>query len=390
MGSVLYSGGAMADGRSPQLRLGVSVLVENGRITWIRPTEDEGGRPADCEYVDAGGTTIVPGLVDCHSHLPMPGGSHWIDRGSDPTEVLLAVAEANGELLHRSGVRWARDVGSPRRMDDGRERALSIGIRERWRGRRDRPYVRAAGTWIAAGLLPGLAVQVKDADDLLSAALGQLDDGADLVKLYLDGPDPETAPWTADEVARVVQAVHARGAKVTAHSTQLSGARVGAAAGIDSIEHGFELDGDVARMMSDRGCVLVSTLTVLKSWLTFGATTTIARFATTEGRAKIADQLERAKESTRIARAAGVSIAGGTDFGGGAARANQLPWEVESLVEAGLEPWEALASVTWRGGELLGEPGAGVITEGGPADFSLVHGDPLTDATALWRVWRVA
>ena len=177
-----------------------------------------------------------------------------------------------------------------------------------------------AGTWIAAGLLPGLAVQVKDADDLLAAALGQLDDGADLVKLYLDGPDPETAPWTADEVARVVQAVHARGAKVTAHSTQLSGARVGAAAGIDSIEHGFELDGDVARMMSDRGCVLVSTLTVLKSWLTFGATTTIARFATTEGRAKIADQLERAKESTRIARAAGVSIAGGTDFGGGAAR----------------------------------------------------------------------
>ena len=74
----------------------------------------------------------------------------------------------------------------------------------------------------------------------------------------------------------------------------------------------------------------------------------------------------------------------------GAARANQLPWEVESLVEAGLEPWEALASVTWRGGDLLGEPGAGVITEGGPADFSLVHGDPLTEATALWRVWRVA
>ena len=155
MGSVLYSGGAMADGRSPQLRLGVSVLVENGRITWIRPTEDEGGRPADCEYVDAGGTTIVPGLVDCHSHLPMPGGSHWIDRGSDPTEVLLAVAEANGELLHRSGVRWARDVGSPRRMDDGRERALSIGIRERWRGRRDRPYVPRPARGSPLGCCPG-------------------------------------------------------------------------------------------------------------------------------------------------------------------------------------------------------------------------------------------
>jgi len=103
----------------------------------------------------------VPGLVDGHCHLTMPDGSHWIDRGHDPTGVLLAVAEANGEVAHRSGVRWARDVGSPRRMDDGRERALSIGIRDRWRGRRDRPYVRAAGPWLAAGLLTGLAVEVS-------------------------------------------------------------------------------------------------------------------------------------------------------------------------------------------------------------------------------------
>jgi hypothetical protein len=116
---------------------------------------------------------------------------------------------------------------------------LSIGIRDRWRGRRDRPYVRAAGTWITvAGLLPaGLAVEARDGDELLTAALGQLDDGADLVKLYLDGPDPETAPWSLDELGRVVQAVHARGAKVSAHSTRLSGSRVCAAAGVDSIEH---------------------------------------------------------------------------------------------------------------------------------------------------------
>jgi imidazolonepropionase-like amidohydrolase len=67
-----------------------------------------------------------------------------------------------------------------------------------------------------------------------------------------------------------------------------------------------------------------------------------------------------------------------------------LPWEFESLVESGLQPWQALASITWCGGELLGEPDAGVIREGGPADFSLVHGDPLSDPTALWRVWHVA
>lgn len=392
MPGTLYRDAALADGRSPQLRVGVSLLTEDGLIRWIRPAGDEGDLPPGCEVVDAGGTTIVPGLVDGHSHLTLPGGSHWIARGADPAETLVAVAESNGELQHRSGVRWARDVGSPRREHDGVERALSIGVRDRWRGRRDRPYVRAAGTWITvAGALPdGLSVEARDADELLAAAAGQLDDGADFVKLYLDGPDPETAPWTAAEVRRVVEAVHARGAKVTAHSSRLSGARVCAEAGTDSIEHGFELDADVTRLMAERGVALVTTLTVMKSWLTFSTTTALPRFAGPGSRTRILDRLELARHSVRLAREAGVAIVGGTDFGGGSARANQLPWEVESLAEAGLEPWEALAAVTWRGGELLGEPAAGVIREGGPADFSLVHGDPLSDPTALWRVWRVA
>jgi imidazolonepropionase-like amidohydrolase len=391
--AVVYRDAAMADGRSAQLRLGVSVLVDNDVISWIRPTEDEGELPAGCEIVDAGGTTIVPGMIDGHSHLTLPGGSHWIDRGADPSEVLLDVAEANGELQHRSGVRWARDVGSPRRpAQAGQERALSLGVRDRWRGRRDRPYVRAAGTWITVpGLLPpGLTVEAGDADELVAAAIGQLDDGADFVKLYLDGPDPEVAPWSADEVGRVVAAAHERGAKVTAHSGRLSGSRVCAEASVDSIEHGFELDADVARRMAENGVTLVTTMTVLKSWLTFGTTTAIGRFTEPENRTKIIERFEVARRSALLAHQAGVSIVGGTDFGGGSARANQLPWEIECLVEAGLEPWQALGCVTWRGGELLGEPHAGVISEGGPADFSLVHGDPLTDPTAMWRVWRVA
>ena len=85
-----------------------------------------------------------------------------------------------------------------------------------------------------------------------------------------------------------------------------------------------------------------------------------------------------------------VLLGAGTDFGGGSARANQLAWEVEALVEAGLEPREALAALTWKASEILAESEAGKIEEGGPADFFLVHGDPLSDPTALWRVWRVA
>jgi imidazolonepropionase-like amidohydrolase len=390
----LYKDAALADGTSAQLQVGVSLLVDAGRIAWIRPSDDEldPGPADDLEIVDASGTTIVPGMVDAHSHLTLPGGAHWIDRGFDDTASLLATAEHNGRLMSAAGVRWARDVGSPRRVDpeDGHERALALGLRDRWRAHGHFPYVRAGGTWLMrqGTLLPGLAVDVTSADELLAAALEQLDDGADFVKLYLEGPDPETSPWTASETRRVVEAVHARGARVTAHAGRLSGARAAAEAGVDCIEHGFDLDADTAGLMASNGVALVSTLTAIRSWQTFGRTTAIPRFASEEGRSRILERWERAKASIAHARRAGVRIAAGTDFGGGSARANQLAWEVESLVEASLEPWEALAAATWRGGLVLGEPDAGVIREAGPSDFFLVHGDPLSDPAALWRVWR--
>lgn len=391
---ILYRDGALADGRSDRLALGMSILVRDGTIAWIRPIDDEGPAADDAIVVDASGSAFVPGMVDAHSHLALPGGAHWIQRIDDPPERLLAHAEANAHLLTHAGVRWARDVGAPRVTDpvDGTTRAITLGIRERWRGRRQYPYVRAAGTWLdKAGTIPGSGLtEAKDADELLSLARRQLDEGADLLKLYLDGPEPGVSPWSIDEVRPVVDAAHERGRAVTAHSTNLGGARVGIAAGVDSIEHGFEIDAALAADMAARGARLVSTLSIFRSRMTFRRTTAIPRFASDTGARAIVDRLRQAEESVRIARAAGVAIAAGTDFGGGSTRANQLAWEVESLVAAGLEPWEALGAATWRGGELLGEPDAGVIREGGPADFFLVHGDPLSDPSALWRPWHIA
>jgi imidazolonepropionase-like amidohydrolase len=206
----------------------------------------------------------------------------------------------------------------------------------------------------------------------------------------MDGPDRDTSPFTAGEVRRVVEAVHARGATVTAHSSLLPGARAAVAGGVDAIEHGFRLDADVARAMAAQGTALVATLAVMKSWETFAATTRLPRFASADGRAALGERRAAAHESVRLAHAAGVLVCAGTDFGGGSLRANQLAWEVETLVAAGLEPYDALAAATVNGGRLLGEPGAGVLEAGGPADFLLVHGDPLSDPGALWRVWRIS
>jgi imidazolonepropionase-like amidohydrolase len=380
-------GAALADGTSATLRHDTTLLVDNDRVEglWV-----DGGGPDPASLggvvIDASGATLVPGMVDSHAHLSMPGGAQWVQRGLDPETELLEVGEDNGAAMVHAGIRWARDVGAPRGSDG---RALSLALRDRWRDNHERPYVRAAGTWLtrAGSLPPGLAVELEHGADLSAAVAGELDAGADLVKLYLDGPDADTAPFTVDEVRSAVTLAHERGATVAAHSGVLAGARVGAEAGVDSIEHGFALDADAAAALAANDVTLVSTLAVLHSWQSFSRTTHLERFAGAEGERRIAERREQAEHSVRLAHAAGVRLAAGSDFGGGSLRANQLAWEVEAMVAAGIEPHMALAAATWRGGELIGIPGAGRLQVGGPAHFSLVHGDPLSDPSALWRVW---
>src|SRR5256884_3695674 len=326
----LYRDAALADPTGPSLRTGVGLLPDASRVVWIRPSTDEGDLPPSVHVIDAGGSAIVPGMVDAHSHVTLPGGSHWIDRGADPPEELLEVAEHNGNLLGRAGVRWARDVGSPLAVDprDGRRRALALRVRERWRSDVSRPRIRVAGTWIGrSGVLTGgLAIEADDGPALLKAASTQLDDGADFLKLYLDGPKKEEAPWSTDDVRAVVGLAHGRGAKVTAHSGFLVGARVGVDAGVGCLEHGFELDSDAVAKMARQGTFLVSTLAIFRSWASFAQTTTLPRFVGEEGKERIARRRERAIESVRLAHRAGVRIAAGEGVGGGFPPAHPPAW----------------------------------------------------------------
>ena len=390
---LLYRNAAFTDASGPDLQLDWSVLVVEGVVEYLGP-DAEAPSDSKARVIDAGGTTIVPSMVDAHSHVTLPGGSHWIDRITDSTEDLLEVAEHNGDLMVRSGTRWARDVGSPRRHHpaEDRERGLALAVRDQWVGHRDRPYIRAAGTWITKeeSLPPDLGIEAADSDALTDAVASELADGADLIKLYMDGPDADVAPWEPHEIQRAIEPAKRQEIPVTAHATNLHGAKAAVAGGVDCVEHGTQLDEELAAAMAEGGVFVVPTLGVLASWETFAATTTLERFVGEEGKRKLEARKEQAAESVRIAHEAKVPVAAGTDFGGGSLRANQMAWEVGELVAAGLEPWEALAAATWRGGELLGEPEAGRLRVGGPADFFLVHGDPLSDPSALWRVWRLS
>ena len=374
---------ALADGSSDSLRLGVSVAIADGKIEAIAPNGEIDQRAAT--VIDAGGAVIVPGMVDSHSHLTLQGGSHWLDRGGDPPDVLREVARNSAKRLVQAGVLWARDVGAP----SANGRPISLDVREELKGKPGNPYIRIAGTWIGKTGYPDMWVTTDD-DGLAAAALHQLDLGTDFVKIYMDAPGGvKDSPFGVPAMTAMTKAVHARGARVACHSGYLDGARVAAAAGVDSIEHGMELDDDIARTMKKNNVTLSSTLSVFASWETFGRTTAIDRFTTEEGRQRTAKRKEGAYASVAAAKRAGVRIATGSDFGGGSVRAGHLAWEVELLVAAGLTPREALVAATRAGGELLGDDHAGRIEPGMPADLVLVHGDPLSDARALWRVWAV-
>ncbi len=380
----------LADGRSPKHQKSTSLVIERGHITWIGPSEEVDTNGA--ELLDAGGSTVIPGMVDSHSHLTLRGGSHWMDRCYDPVTSLIAAGRENAARLVKAGILTARDVGAPTGVDPATTQTtpLNLSVRNSLNGQPGQPYIVAAGTWIGKrGYLP-IVIGVDDGAGLLDAAMHQLDLGADFVKVMLDDVGDSTAcPFSPSDLRRMVEAVHVRGARVAAHSTYLDGARVGAIAGVDSIEHGFQLDQDIASSMAANHVSLVSTLSVIASFKTFGATTNLARFATPNGRAETQRLWDSAVAAVQVAKSAGVNVVAGSDFGGGSVRAGHLAWEVELLVRAGLEPWEALAAATWRGGELIGRPTLGSLGVGTAADFALIHGDPLSEPAALWRVWAV-
>ncbi|MGH2377715.1 MAG: amidohydrolase family protein [Candidatus Limnocylindria bacterium] len=359
-GGVLIRADAFADGRTASPARNVSLLVRDGSVAYLGPRDGE-PPTLDPEVVEIAGTTVIPGLVDCHSHFTGPGGLDYLQRLQDPEPVLLARADENARTLVRSGVLAARDVGAVN--------ALNIRIRDDFRGRRDAPIIVAAGTWIGRrGRYVSFAVQVGSAEELLAAAMAQLDLGADLVKIAVDGATRSAATFTADELRPAVEAVHARGKRVAVHA-QGFGSRVAAEAGVDTIDHGYTIEPDTAALMRGR-TALVTTLSVP---VAFNNGTELAY-----GRA-----------SVKTAHDAGVRIATGTDFGGGPPRPGNFALELELLVRAGLEPFEALGAATHVAGEVIGVPGVGTLGVGTAADLVLVEGDILSDIAAAHRVKAV-
>ena len=378
------------DGTGAAPREGVAVLVDSGRVVAVGPRATL-RVPRETHVLELPGTTLLPGLIDLHSHVLL----HPYNEVSWEDQVLR---EALGERVARATVHLARtlEAGFTTLRDLGTEGAGSadVGLRAALaKGVIPGPRLVVAeraiamrGSYAPRGFAPEISVPVAaeeagDPSELLRVVRGQIARGADVIKVYADyrwGPDGSAQPaFTEDELRAVVEVAASSGRPVIAHASTREGMRRAAQAGVQTIEHGDGGTEAEFSLMRDLGVVLVPTVAAGHAIAQYGGWTPGSGPEPVRVRAK--------RASIEAALRAGVTIANGSDVGVFAHGDNAR--ELELLVEYGLTPMQAIIAATSTAARVLGaDDGLGTVAVGAPADLLVVRGDAGADIRALRSV----
>jgi imidazolonepropionase-like amidohydrolase len=383
----------LIDGVAATARDHVDVLIDGERITAIEPhdrrrPEREGTSPdgAPARRIEGSGRTLLPGLIDAHSHYtfdPTEGSIGVIARRSDAAIVLAAAGHAARAL--RAGTTTARGAGSIRNLEIPLRDAIDGG-------RVPGPRLIAAGT--AVGITGGHGYQFGlEADGpaaLVTATRRVVRDGADVVKVVSSEAAMLTttglagsrlvhgAPeLTLEELRAVVATATELGVKVMSHAQDAESVRRSAVAGVASVEHAWLADRAAIEALAASGAFLVPTLVVTDVNRTLGGLTPVQR--------ERQDMIERRQRaSIEAAIELGVPLATGTDTGEVGVTADMV-WREIALIHAhGASPMAAIQAATSAAARLLGvDTELGEVTPGKLADLVLVDGDPLADLARL-------
>ena len=390
--SVVVKAGRLLDVSKGSYIENAAVWIEGERIKEVgRASDVELHAPKNAKRIDLGRATVLPGLIDCHTHIMAR-----IENTDDGYVLALATKSQafralegafDARITLNAGFTTIRDVESEGAgyADVALRDAIQQGIADGPRMEVSTRGIAAVGQYEPFGVSPDLvnfptgAQMVSGIEDARRAVREQIGHGADLIKVYADWRNPTL---TVEEMHVIVEEAHKQKLKVAAHATTPEGIKNAITAGVDSIEHGNQANREDLEMMKANGTFLVPTLGVVYALSEPQKYDTM----TPEQRRRRETFRQGMQQIIQLANSLGVKIASGFDASSPDNQGKNAN-EIIALTLVGMTPLQAIRAATLNASELMGwQDRVGAIEAGKYADLIAVEGDPLSDIAAIQQV----
>lgn len=373
----------LIDGTGKGIQKNALILVEDGIIQAIYESNCKENLEG-YSVVDLQDKYLMPGMIDCHTHIFVNADADAITQKFIYKEVdFIIIALKNLEKHLKSGVVFIRDVGGVEHFDIQLKKHIENGTVKG-------PDMYCAGKIVTmtGGHAHIVGREADGVDEVRKAVREQLKAGADVIKVIstggvmTPGVDINAYQFNIDELKVAVEEAHKAGRKVCAHCHGTQGIKNSVQAGIDSIEHATLLDEEAADLMAEAGTYMVPTLSAPYYIIKHGEAGGIPKFAVDKAK-EIGNQHIK---SLNLAREKGLNIAMGTDSGTAFNKHGNSGFELCLLVEAGMSPMEAIVTATKNSSELIGiDEKYGTLEIGKFANFIVLDENPLDNIETIQK-----